>query len=120
LQRLRRALYPPATAPFLLTPPLSPPTSPPPLHDALRSLRAAGFREALNAEDSSAVSVPLCHGRPPRPGSPGSYPPERGDPGRGRSEEHTSELQSPCNLVCRLLPEKKKTSGTCLSLWPLP
>src|SRR5256885_11702510 len=25
-----------------------------------------------------------------------------------RSEEHTSELQSPCNLVCRLLLEKKK------------
>src|SRR2546426_7008848 len=34
------------------------------------------------------------------------------DGGRGpahrRSEEHTSELQSPCNLVCRLLLEKKK------------
>src|SRR5256885_7790511 len=29
------------------------------------------------------------------------------DPDR-RSEEHTSELQSPCNLVCRLLLEKKK------------
>src|SRR5256885_8548694 len=28
--------------------------------------------------------------------------------GLGRSEEHTSELQSPCNLVCRLLLEKKK------------
>src|SRR2546426_8203499 len=28
--------------------------------------------------------------------------------GSGRSEEHTSELQSPCNLVCRLLLEKKK------------
>src|SRR2546426_8189508 len=28
--------------------------------------------------------------------------------GIGRSEEHTSELQSPCNLVCRLLLEKKK------------
>src|SRR6266446_8190474 len=27
--------------------------------------------------------------------------------GRDRSEEHTSELQSPCNLVCRLLLEKK-------------
>src|SRR5256885_10904417 len=27
-----------------------------------------------------------------------------------RSEEHTSELQSPCNLVCRLLLEKKKLS----------
>src|SRR2546426_5212387 len=29
-----------------------------------------------------------------------------------RSEEHTSELQSPCNLVCRLLLEKKKTPAT--------
>src|SRR2546426_4499574 len=27
-----------------------------------------------------------------------------------RSEEHTSELQSPCNLVCRLLLEKKKNA----------
>src|SRR5256885_11209046 len=30
-----------------------------------------------------------------------------------RSEEHTSELQSPCNLVCRLLLEKKKTHIFC-------
>src|SRR5688500_20139167 len=28
-----------------------------------------------------------------------------------RSEEHTSELQSPCNLVCRLLLEKKNTNN---------
>src|SRR2546426_7071226 len=31
-----------------------------------------------------------------------------GEEGAERSEEHTSELQSPCNLVCRLLLEKKK------------
>src|SRR2546426_12730411 len=31
---------------------------------------------------------------------------------RVRSEEHTSELQSPCNLVCRLLLEKKKKKTT--------
>src|SRR5256885_11740453 len=31
-----------------------------------------------------------------------------------RSEEHTSELQSPCNLVCRLLLEKKKKSNASL------
>src|SRR5256885_5382726 len=30
-----------------------------------------------------------------------------------RSEEHTSELQSPCNLVCRLLLEKKKKKTLC-------
>src|SRR5205807_1944408 len=33
--------------------------------------------------------------------------------GPSRSEEHTSELQSPCNIVCRLLLEKKKRSGPC-------
>src|SRR5256885_7086222 len=32
-----------------------------------------------------------------------------------RSEEHTSELQSPCNLVCRLLLEKKKISTDCVN-----
>src|SRR5256885_12143325 len=31
-----------------------------------------------------------------------------------RSEEHTSELQSPCNLVCRLLLEKKKNTTKLL------
>src|SRR2546426_6838728 len=31
-----------------------------------------------------------------------------GETNHQRSEEHTSELQSPCNLVCRLLLEKKK------------
>src|SRR5688500_2269306 len=36
-----------------------------------------------------------------------------------RSEEHTSELQSPCNLVCRLLLEKKKRSHAALDT-PLP
>src|SRR5256885_3961678 len=38
----------------------------------------------------------------------------RGD----RSEEHTSELQSPCNLVCRLLLEKKKKHSHLLC--PVP
>src|SRR5256885_8196793 len=45
-----------------------------------------------------------------------------------RSEEHTSELQSPCNLVCRLLLEKKKKTRHRPILrahplprtWPLP
>src|SRR5256885_6024724 len=54
------------------------------------------------------------HGRPPYEAlTPGRI---RGasalcaaDSGASRSEEHTSELQSPCNLVCRLLLEKKKT-----------
>src|SRR2546426_2625666 len=33
----------------------------------------------------------------------------------GRSEEHTSELQSPCNLVCRLLLEKKKQGADIIT-----
>src|SRR5256885_6061221 len=33
----------------------------------------------------------------------------------GRSEEHTSELQSPCNLVCRLLLEKKNRADQHMS-----
>src|SRR5256885_3925227 len=43
---------------------------------------------------------------------PAAAPHQRRDPWQHpeqqRSEEHTSELQSPCNLVCRLLLEKKK------------
>src|SRR6266487_1358736 len=34
----------------------------------------------------------------------------------GRSEEHTSELQSPVHLVCRLLLEKKKTDGVPVTI----
>src|SRR5256885_3137631 len=34
-----------------------------------------------------------------------------------RSEEHTSELQSPCNIVCRLLLEKKKKENGYLALY---
>src|SRR5256885_16152325 len=41
------------------------------------------------------------------PPSPGIHS-DRCRTGPRRSEEHTSELQSPCNLVCRLLLEKKK------------
>src|SRR5256885_12500454 len=47
------------------------------------------------------------------------------DPRLGRSEEHTSELQSPCNLVCRLLLEKKKKNNSThlyvfsSALWPI-
>src|SRR6266516_6840178 len=46
--------------------------------------------------------------RSSRPRRPGRGPPPRTARARGRSEEHTSELQSPYDLVCRLLLEKKK------------
>src|ERR1039457_7599784 len=52
-------------------------------------------------------------------------PCRRGHSGGGcrsvkRSEEHTSELQSPCNLVCRLLLEKKHTHERHSSWLPNP
>src|SRR5256885_6891102 len=37
-----------------------------------------------------------------------------------RSEEHTSELQSPCNLVCRLLLEKKKNNTRSAVITAMP
>src|SRR5256885_13304238 len=40
--------------------------------------------------------------------------------GEPRSEEHTSELQSPCNLVCRLLLEKKKKCPTSTGISVTP
>src|SRR5256885_12193609 len=57
---------------------------------------AAGLLSAQRTEWGQAMLGELDHidGRGPR--------------WRFRSEEHTSELQSPCNLVCRLLLEKKK------------
>src|SRR5256885_3117178 len=51
---------------------------------------------------SLADAEPGLQPRPARVAGSGRH--RRGD----RSEEHTSELQSPCNLVCRLLLEKKK------------
>src|SRR5256885_11384672 len=42
------------------------------------------------------------------PGRAACLPCDRSRGPDDRSEEHTSELQSPCNLVCRLLLEKKK------------
>src|SRR5256885_10407711 len=47
---------------------------------------------------------PFRTATPPRPRSPGRWR----RPCPTQIEEHTSELQSPCNLVCRLLLEKKK------------
>src|SRR6266446_10880070 len=59
----------------------------------------------LSLHDALPTLPGIVVTRPPpaiRSGSPSGAPPT------GRSEEHTSELQSPCNLVCRLLLEKKK------------
>src|SRR2546426_3890990 len=51
--------------------------------------------------DGSPLHLPIAGITPPTPLG-----------NRARSEEHTSELQSPCNLVCRLLLEKKKIAIT--------
>src|SRR2546426_2616870 len=59
------------------------------------------FRSSGDAPCSAAKSPSAAITSP----SPPARPPAACDP---RSEEHTSELQSPCNLVCRLLLEKKK------------
>src|SRR3712207_8179841 len=67
-------------------------------------------------------ALPICPGDPAHPHRPAGRPAAPGAPagghdraaaaplaaGRGRSEEHTSELQSRQYLVCRLLLEKKK------------
>src|SRR5256885_12366370 len=53
----------------------------------------------------SAIPVTVSAGRS---NVTGAALPLRGGIVLDRSEEHTSELQSPCNLVCRLLLEKKK------------
>src|SRR5256885_8062924 len=81
--------------------------SPPP---AATSTRAP---TGLNERDRTAASAPSVDAPTPRhrPRA-GALQQARDDPGGWivRSEEHTSELQSPCNLVCRLLLEKKKQS----------
>src|SRR5437762_5149240 len=60
------------------------------LHDALPIWRSASKIESREFSSAHATVRP---------------------PGLFRSEEHTSELQSPMYLVCRLLLEKKKLSG---------
>src|SRR5256885_5088231 len=61
----------------------------------------------------SRSSTALLAGRANIPRQSGTSP-RRARPTaeQARSEEHTSELQSPCNLVCRLLLEKKKNKRT--------
>src|SRR6266566_10063608 len=71
------------------------------LHDAL----------PISRSSASAAAEPSARHRAGREVSR-SPPTSRA----ARSEEHTSELQSPCNLVCRLLLEKKKRHHNYLCL----
>src|SRR5688572_31894603 len=81
------------------------------LHDALPiSLHETDFRRRINARQ------PVLHQRLQRLCGSASLPvfaqhyKRHGHFAQVRSEEHTSELQSQSNLVCRLLLEKKKTT----------
>src|SRR2546426_4900811 len=82
------------------------------LHDALpisSGIRAFVLRHSSDSNKSRMITLVLM--------AFGTSTPTELFPGTGarmwmRSEEHTSELQSPCNLVCRLLLEKKKIGST--------
>src|SRR5256885_10057153 len=66
------------------------------LFRSLRALRAGGFTPLYDrVETAEAMRQALAR-----------------QPWDVRSEEHTSELQSPCNVVCRLLLEKKTSTLT--------
>src|SRR2546426_7853494 len=69
-----------------------------------RRNEVSGIQNWRNNDRSEqmAVAIAVRHGGEIRAATDG------GRSTTGRSEEHTSELQSPCNLVCRLLLEKKK------------
>src|SRR2546426_7597665 len=82
--------------------------------------RSREIRQALAlATDREALIRYLLHGQAKL--AAGALPPDHWAAYPNvpqRSEEHTSELQSPCNLVCRLLLEKKKTSYHSYTSYP--
>src|SRR5256885_9618029 len=72
----------------------------------------AGGKNPYDAENTGYTFAPVKYYEPYVASTPTSCQ---------RSEEHTSELQSPCNLVCRLLLEKKNTTlRSSLRCAPLP
>src|SRR2546430_10868736 len=74
---------------------------------SLHARKVQPFRDGLDVvENAKLFAVELQH--PTRPGLVGAVQPRT----VSRSEEHTSELQSQSNLVCRLLLEKKKTHSS--------
>src|SRR5688500_19915413 len=83
------------------------------LHDALPISRRVevpvGAAPAHHALHRERLLLP-AHGEGHAHGGPDRHQRLAGE--EDRSEEHTSELQSPCNLVCRLLLEKKNQITT--------
>src|SRR5256885_5321716 len=70
----------------------------------LRSLDRLGGSRGYSGFSGFSPRASPRHAGPAGPAPPSCRAAVAGN----RSEEHTSELQSPCNLVCRLLLEKKK------------
>src|SRR2546427_4201703 len=81
-----------------------------------RSCRCGWVGRFPTAERCDAARKSLTP-KPSRPPHPGAGPPTTPtSPSPLRSEEHTSELQSQSNLVCRLLLEKKKNKQALLKV----
>src|SRR5256885_12059981 len=81
-----------------------------------RSVRGGVFDRFRDSDPETAWRVRVVgQDAAPGVGQLGRGRVHRRAPGLHRSEEHTSELQSPCNLVCRLLLEKKKKNKHILA-----
>src|SRR5256885_5769580 len=79
-----------------------------------RSLVLHNARRLFRNRDVPAFFTTGNAAPPPPPPEDSGFTSQRSE----RSEEHTSELQSPCNLVCRLLLEKKKKTTTpCMTTY---
>src|SRR5256885_5648466 len=79
------------------------------LHDALPiSTATATWTRRKTRPGGGSTGWPSSPWSPARSARRASRSPWSTTRSSCRSEEHTSELQSPCNLVCRLLLEKKK------------
>src|SRR2546427_3334772 len=79
------------------------------LHDALPIFRIVR-RDVIAMLIEGHRAIVLAHVDFKLPGGTAPSP---------RSEEHTSELQSQSNLVCRLLLEKKNKIRGCVAVWPM-
>src|SRR5690348_13927601 len=97
--------------------PLIPPSRKPPLNRPLARPRWLG--DTVPRSKAWALMLNIAEPTPPLPRSTISSTKDWENPARmllaattARSEEHTSELQSPVHLVCRLLLEKKKSENT--------
>src|SRR5699024_11247956 len=108
-----RHSFPPSCYSILVTHLSSAATPSLSLHDALPISAAGGFPRSRgdHGGDGTGLPDPAPSAAAASPEAPARHHhARRGGPGRDRrSEEHTSELQSRFDLVCRLLLEKKKT-----------